>query len=643
MTDSLPMLEIQKTNRRINIRNPLVDSDCLRGDIHYQYEQSTSLQSQQPDFLSLSLSRAQCTQTMIVVFRWFAIIVHLLVMGPIDWRLGCASLLRKFKSNVRVSNQKFQGAGFQDIRTNLEVRSYFYSTMASTGFPHSCCSRCSRSLALIESLSGVGASGVSPKSALIISLRNIGVIAHCRPRMRRKSSSRHFVLTASYAPTIISFLVCLISRPCHSFYHFPFVSFKPVTAAPTSCVTHMSSDASTADPQKAASDNPRHVVIAGAGVIGISTAFYLAQNHGIRTTLVDPTGTIAPAASGKAGGFLALDWNDGTFTQDLTRRSFALHQLLADQFGPDSIQYRRLTCAAISVVDPRNGLVSKRPSGKKLEGIEWAQPKDGGDEASPFAMGVRTLGNEETIAQVHPKMLCQRMWEEISKPVEEGGVGATLVKGKVIGAVHEDVSSARKLVGAKLDGGEVLEADALLFACGPWTTDTMKGVKYHSAVIPTDDVLSQCVFFSGCGDPEVYVRPDSTAYCTGFPDPPIRVKEKPGEESVRPDKISTILESVREASGGKKSLTPLTKDPVLEQACYLPTTDDSIPLMGELPLDIAGGERCYIATGHTCWGILLGPASGEAMASLIATGKSSEVDLQFFDPSRYSNFKLVPE
>jgi glycine/D-amino acid oxidase-like deaminating enzyme len=45
----------------------------------------------------------------------------------------------------------------------------------------------------------------------------------------------------------------------------------------------------------------KHVIIAGAGVIGLSTSYYLAENHGISSTVVDPTGRVAPAASGKAG------------------------------------------------------------------------------------------------------------------------------------------------------------------------------------------------------------------------------------------------------------------------------------------------------------------------------------------------------
>jgi glycine/D-amino acid oxidase-like deaminating enzyme len=71
------------------------------------------------------------------------------------------------------------------------------------------------------------------------------------------------------------------------------------------------------------------VLICGGGVIGASIAYFLAR-RGIATTVIERTG-IACAASGKAGGFLALDWNDGTPVEQLARRSFALHGQLADE------------------------------------------------------------------------------------------------------------------------------------------------------------------------------------------------------------------------------------------------------------------------------------------------------------------------
>ena len=68
-----------------------------------------------------------------------------------------------------------------------------------------------------------------------------------------------------------------------------------------------------------------------------------------------------------------------------------------------------------------------------------------------------------------------------------------------------------------------------------------------------------------------------------------------------------------------------------ENACYRPVCADALPLMGEVP----GVAGAFVATGHNCWGILNAPASGAAMAELIAEGDSTSVDLAPFTPARF--------
>lgn len=41
-----------------------------------------------------------------------------------------------------------------------------------------------------------------------------------------------------------------------------------------------------------------------------------------------------------------------------------------------------------------------------------------------------------------------------------------------------------------------------------------------------------------------------------------------------------------------------------------------------------------MAAGHSCWGILNGPATGKALAEMICTGASQCVDLTPYDPAR---------
>src|SRR6476661_4430405 len=82
-----------------------------------------------------------------------------------------------------------------------------------------------------------------------------------------------------------------------------------------------------------------HVVICGGGVIGACTAYFLAR-RGVEVTVVERT-EVACAASGKAGGFLALDWCTGSPLDALARRSFALHAQLAKEID-DDWNYRRM-------------------------------------------------------------------------------------------------------------------------------------------------------------------------------------------------------------------------------------------------------------------------------------------------------------
>jgi glycine/D-amino acid oxidase-like deaminating enzyme len=44
--------------------------------------------------------------------------------------------------------------------------------------------------------------------------------------------------------------------------------------------------------------------------------------------------------------------------------------------------------------------------------------------------------------------------------------------------------------------------------------------------------------------------------------------------------------------------------------------------------------NAYVATGHSVWGILNAPATGEAMAELIVDGTPHTVNLEAFHPHR---------
>jgi len=82
------------------------------------------------------------------------------------------------------------------------------------------------------------------------------------------------------------------------------------------------------------------IVICGGGVIGAATAYFTSR-RGARSTIIERH-AVAGAASGKSGGFLALDWCGGSSLDQLARRSFDLHAELSAELG-NPWGYRRLT------------------------------------------------------------------------------------------------------------------------------------------------------------------------------------------------------------------------------------------------------------------------------------------------------------
>ncbi|KAG8456957.1 hypothetical protein KFE25_011315 [Diacronema lutheri] len=357
------------------------------------------------------------------------------------------------------------------------------------------------------------------------------------------------------------------------------------------------------------------VVIVGGGIVGTSTAFYLAK-RGCAPTIVERC-HIAAEASGKAGGFLARDWQPSAPADGLaalSAASFDLHAELAHELGAEHIDYRRLSC--IGVETARAGGARQLLVPRKLEHVQWTEV-DG--------RGVRQMGDQSTIGQVHPRKLTTKMAEVAV------ALGATIVHG-IATAIH-----AGAPVRVALASGEELRADAVVLAMGPWTDQIdgglvvprMLGQKYHSLTMQIDKTLDQAVFFQGKGDIELYPRPRGEVYVTGYTgDEPAPVAEAPGHVEVRESKLHPHELLARTLCA---ELAHATRTGV--QACYLPLTQDGVPAIGKLP----SAPGVYVGTGHSCWGILNGPATGKALAELILDGKQSVVpSLNAFDPARFA-------
>ena len=349
---------------------------------------------------------------------------------------------------------------------------------------------------------------------------------------------------------------------------------------------------------------PDRVVICGGGVIGTSIAYYLSLRD-VETVVVERTG-VGNAASGKSGGFLALDWCRGTPVDPLARRSFALHAQLASTLAPElgiDWGYRRLD--TLSVAASERGDCS---SLAQMKAPAWLAP-----ETAVHAQ----IGTRETTAQIHPARFTQAMMTAAETR------GARLVMGTVNGVVLSE--EGQRVTGALVDG-EMLHADVVVIAMGPWSIlacqwlplPAVYGLKGHSLVFRYEPDEPRALFVeleTEGGDvetPEVMPRTDGTTYVCGLsseeslPVDPAQVVEAPGAA----ERLRAMTAAVAPDLGAAEVLAT--------QACFRPVTVDGV----------------YVATGHSVWGMLNGPATGEAMAELIVDGAAKTVDLTPFDPQR---------
>lgn len=243
------------------------------------------------------------------------------------------------------------------------------------------------------------------------------------------------------------------------------------------------------------------------------------------------------------------------------------------------------------------------------------------------------MAGPDTTAQVHPAQLTRALLaaaaELAGTRVEQGTVeGLDIADGAVTGV---RVS------------GTTLPADKVVLAMGPWTGMARQWLRQappilgqigHSIVIRVGKPLSaHCLFVnhhSRAGvphSPEVFCRPDGTAYIVEgaeivpLPDDPLEVMPDEQQCASLQEVASALSTSLANGTVERK------------QACYRPYAPDGLPVIGAVP----GVANVFVASGHGCWGILNGPATGEAIAELV-TGKQPTLDLKAFSPARFNVF-----
>ncbi|CAH0005302.1 unnamed protein product [Clonostachys byssicola] len=409
-------------------------------------------------------------------------------------------------------------------------------------------------------------------------------------------------------------------------------------------------------------EGKRNIVIVGGGIIGSTTAYYLTRhpkfNPALHTiTVLEAAPAIATGASGKAGGLLAL-W---AYPECLVPLSYKLHaELAAEHGGIKRWGYRKLGCGSIEVTVSKKRLEQLQQAND--EGKTWEKlPKQDAAaknllEESNFPSDFDYVDREivETwaemgspgateTAQVHPHHFTTSI-AELAR-----GAGVHIKTNSKVTKLKSSPTGVEGLeyVDRKDNtSNEIQEVTDIVVAAGPWTGVVLpqakvEGLRAHSVVyeaevspyavftdieLPSNYIpehrskMGQKRKHKGRVDPEIYARPFGEVYACGEPDTAIPLPETADQVECDESQCDDIISYIGTIS------SVLGAAPVkAKQACYLPRHmrfgQESGPLIGKTKT-----PGLYVASGHTCWGIQNGPATGKLMSEFIFDGDAQSAD-----------------
>lgn len=372
-------------------------------------------------------------------------------------------------------------------------------------------------------------------------------------------------------------------------------------------------------------------IILGAGVMGASIAFHLAQRKAGSILILDK----AHAGSGGSGRSSALVRMHYSFPPEvqLALISLRMFERWTDLVGEPTLFHKT---GFVRIVHPNE-------SERLRRNVEMQQL---------LGVNVRLIDRHELQA-LEPDWRVEDIDLAAYEPDSGYGDGAGvandfLARARDLGATYLPRTQALHLLrenghvsGVHTNQGDFY-APAVIAATGPWTRTLFRdaGVdlpietEFHQVAI-LKNALDQHPRGCACIDSgsATYFRPDGhdktlvgDFYGTR-PIDPDSFPQRPSEES-----LETLIERA------------CLRLPKLENAEVMrgvtgvyDMTPDSRPLLGEIP-DIHG---LYICAGFSGMGFKISPAVGLVMSELILDGRSTSVDISAFRPQRFAEHQPI--
>jgi len=412
------------------------------------------------------------------------------------------------------------------------------------------------------------------------------------------------------------------------------------------------------------------VVIVGGGVIGVCSAYFLAR-RGAAITVLERGDLCRGASFGNAGGITPghVPINKpGRIAQALRSLNRPTEPLyLAPRWDPALVRWlwtfaRHCTPehldASMAIFGPL-GHASMALFDKLVaeESLACAYRREGYAEVYRTAEGLaagredaalgRRFGYESAVlsgdeAREHEPALSDTIVGAIRYPV-----GATLdpyrfvvelaERAARLGArIRTGADVARVLLrggavaGVELQGGEVVEADAVVLAAGAYTARLtgplglrlpLQGAKgYHRDHDPKDGATprlrSACILGESsvfCADLGGFIRFAGTLEFSGL------------NEDMWRSRLEQLTIGARQSFRWTGDSTPIS-----EWCGLRPCLPDGLPAIGLAP----GIPGLFVATGHAMMGLTLGPVTGQLVAECVLDGAPS-ADLQALRVGRF--------
>ncbi|WP_396928139.1 NAD(P)/FAD-dependent oxidoreductase [Mycolicibacterium sp.] len=407
---------------------------------------------------------------------------------------------------------------------------------------------------------------------------------------------------------------------------------------------------------------PRSAIVVGAGIVGLSTAWFL-QERGVDVTVVDRTGVAAGASWGNAG------WISPALTLPLNSPAVLRYGMrsLLDSTAPLHIPMAADSALAVFLL--LFAANCRRSSGKRAMRANLplnAEALEAFDVL--IANGVDAPVTDAPItALFRSTKHAERMMRELHN-LENAGQTLS-VTGLTGEALREQVPLASPAITAALSinsqrfvdpgrfvhalGQAVVERGAMMriaeisgvFSSGSGVTVYPRGgrpLTGDTAVIATGAWLSRLAgsrvrvpVQAGRGY-SFTVPVDRPIPCPIYL-PDVRVACTPYNGALRVSGTMEFRDPHEPAIPARVGAIAASASPLLEAVRWAersdiwvgprPVTPDGRPLIGETSRGI------YVAGGHGMWGLAHGPITGRLLAEQITTGKQPEA-LRDFDPLR---------